>query len=245
MSVTLRLRRGENLILAAISAADFEPALPHLDVVRFDIGDVVYEAGARVDFVYFPLDALFSLITVMRDGSRVEATTVGFDGTTGTPLAPMGDLSPVLVTCQLPGEAIRMPVRAFHRWMDTHPPVRHLIGRYAQALLGSVAQTAACNKLHSIEQRCARWLLMTHDRVNGDSFPMTQEFLSAMLGVRRASVTKAALDLQDRGLIRYSRGRMDILDRPGLEAISCECYETVAEQRRLIMGPSRPPLHRE
>jgi CRP-like cAMP-binding protein len=156
----------------------------------------------------------------------------------------MGDVSPVLVICQIPGEAIRMPTKAFHRWTENTSTVRHLIGRYAQALLGGVAQTAACNKLHTMEQRCARWLLMTHDRAKGDSFPMTQDFLAGMLGVRRASVTEAALDLQDRGLIKYSRGHMEILDRPGLEAMACECYETELHQRELIMGPTRPPLRR-
>jgi CRP-like cAMP-binding protein len=230
------LRRGENQVLASLSEQDFERGLPHLELVRLDLHEILYRTGARVDFVFFPLTCLLSMITELKDGSKVESTTIGFNATTGTPLAPPGAVSAVLLLAQIPGEAMRMPATAFRRWLQQSPDVRDQIDRCSQALLVTVAQTAACNKLHQVEQRCARWLLMTHDGVRDDTFPMTHEFLATMLGVRRASVTSTALELQNRGLIKYRRGQMEIIDRMGLEQASCECYEVVVQRQKQIMS---------
>lgn len=230
------MRRGENQVLASLSDEDFEHALPHLEFVRLEQRETVFATGSRVDHVFFPLTCMFSMLTEMSDGSRVESTTIGRNATTGTALAPPGERASVLLICQVPGEALRMPAMAYRRWLKQRPAVEDKIIRCSQAVLVTVAQSAACNSLHRVEQRCARWLLMTHDGVEGDGFPMTQEFLATMLGVRRASVTATALELQNRGLIRYSRGQMEVVDRAGLEQTSCECYEVVVQRQKLIMG---------
>ena len=232
---SLKLRRGENEILASLSDREFDAAIPDLEIVRLELRETVYAPGARIEFVYFPLSSMLSLVTVMRNGSQVEAATIGNEGMTGSPLSLPGTVSPLLMICQIPGEAIRMPARAFRSWLAQSGGVQDIMDRHAQALVALIAQTAACNRLHAVEQRCARWLLMTHDRARSDEFPLTQEFLSAMLGVRRASVSTSAIAIQRRGYIRYHRGMIEIIDRRGLEALSCECYEVTRQHQRRAM----------
>jgi CRP-like cAMP-binding protein len=239
MAQTPALRTGENQILAALPTEELRAALPIMELVRLEMRQTVYENGRRITHVYFPLTAMLSMITVLKDGSRVEAATIGNEGMTGLPLSIPGSISPILMVTQIAGECIRIPADAFRGWLDKSPGARELMDRHAQALLALVAQTAACNRLHSVEQRCARWLLLTHDRVREDTFPITQELLSTMLGVRRASVNEAAATLQRHGLIKYHRGSMTILDRDGLAALACECYEAARQHQLAITRPTR------
>jgi CRP-like cAMP-binding protein len=173
----------------------------------------------------------------MADGSAVEVGTVGREGLVGLVIVLGGAASPTVTLCQIPGTARRITAERLAEAVEARPALRRLLLRYAQGYLTQVAQGAACNRLHGIEARCARWLLMTHDRVGGaDTFPLKQEFLAVMLGVRRAGVTVAAGALQDAGLIRYRRGSIRVLDRAGLEAASCECYGLVREQYARLLG---------
>lgn len=206
-----------------------------MELIRLELREPVYTPESRIEFVYFPLSAMLSMVTVMRDGSQVEAATIGNEGTTGSPLSLPGTISPILMLCQIPGECIRMPAKTFRNWLGQSESVRDVMDRHAQALVALIAQTAACNRLHNVEQRCARWLLMTNDRARSNEFPMTQEFLSAMLGVRRASVSQSALSLQERGVIRYHRRQIEILNRKCLEQTSCECYEVAFQHHDRAM----------
>lgn len=226
----------ENRLLAGLPAAEAARLAPLLEDVTFGAGDVVYRANGPVDAVYFPRGGVFSMVLTTADGATVEVGTVGREGLLGVPLVLGADRSPTRVFCQVPpGPARRLSADAFRAATGRGGRLPALVGRYTQALLNQVSQTAACNRLHAVETRLARWLLMARDRLDGDVVLLTQEFLAHMLGVRRASVTEAALALQRAGLIGYTRGRVTVLDRPGLEAAACECYRVVrAEYDRLL-----------
>ncbi|OWY64040.1 hypothetical protein B7486_49525 [cyanobacterium TDX16] len=172
----------------------------------------------------------------MEDGGVVEAATVGNEGMVGLPVFLEADTIPSQAIVQIPGDALRMKADAFKAWVDQSQPLQNLLKRYTQVMFNSIMQTAACNRRHEIEQRCCRWLLMTHDRVGSDNFPLTQEFLAQMLGVRRPSVSVVASILQKAGLIRYSRGKIIILDRPGLESATCECYPVIKQEFDRLLG---------
>jgi CRP-like cAMP-binding protein len=172
----------------------------------------------------------------MQDGQTIEAATVGKEGMVGVPLLLGTNQIPLQVIVQIPGDALRIKADVFKAQVSWGCPLHTLLLRYMQTLMNQISQTAACNRLHSIEARCCRWLLMTQDRVESDSFPLTQEFLSYMLGVRRASVSEVATTLQKSGLINYHRGQITIRDRKGLEAASCECYQSTQQEFKRLLG---------
>jgi len=203
---------------------------------------ILYGPGARIDAMYFPVDAVASILTTLSDGAGVEIATVGNEGMLGSPVVLGSDAMPAREFCQVqvPGEMLRMDRASFAEVLSGDGPFREVIQLYVQALFSQIAQQVACNALHSVEERCSRWLLLTHDRVHSDSFPITHEFLAQMLGVRRASVTLAAGALQTAGLISYRRGEMVIIDREGLEDVSCECYFLLRDEFDRLLGPTRP-----
>jgi CRP-like cAMP-binding protein len=228
-----------NQLLARLSADDLAALAPHLEPVHLDVLQFLAREGERVTHVVFPVSAIISLVNRMEDGGGVEVGTVGNEGMAGLPAYLEAEASESETFCQLAGEAIRLPAAVLVDAASRHPAIRRLLNRYTQAYMAQIAQSAACNRLHNIERRCARWLLMTHDRVNrAEVFPLKQQFLSEMLGVRRAGVSVAAGALQDAGLIQYRRGAIRVLDREGLEAASCECYATVRRHFDRLM-PAR------
>ena len=229
---------GRNRLLAGLSEAVADRVTGVLEPVSLALKDLLYEPGRPIEYVYFPLTGMVSMVISMEDGGTVEVGTVGNEGLVGTPVFLGVDASPTRVLAQVPGRSLRMAVSDFRKEIAEVDAVLYWrIARYQQALLNQVAQSVACNHLHSIDMRTARWLLMTHDRVGEDEFPLTQEFLSQMLGVRRPSVTVAAGLLEKAGLISYRRGRIKVVDRARLEAASCECYRVVrAEHERLVGG---------
>jgi len=219
-----------NRLLGALPDGLLEQLLPYLELVTLDVRDPVASPGQPYEYVYFPESCIVSVVNDMRDGSTVETGTIGNEGVAGLPALMDATSSESRMFCQVPGAALRAPARVVADVVEREREFRRLVNRYAQAYLSQVAQGAACNRLHGIEQRCARWLLMSHDRVTGDEFPLKQQFLAEMLGVRRAGVSVAASALQESALIRYSRGTVQILDRDGLEAASCECYGVIRRQ---------------
>jgi CRP-like cAMP-binding protein len=218
-----------NRLLAALPRDALEHILPLLTHVPLPDGMIIYEPGARITHVYFVLTGIISMVCQMREGT-VEVGTVGCEGMTGLPIVLEADTMPSRAFVQVPGDALRMSADALLRAMRESPKLRRLIYRYVQALFDQTAQHAACNRLHGLEERCARWLLMTHDRVVGDVLLLKQQFLAEMLGVHRPAVTLAAGALQKAGIIRYSRGKVTVLDRAALESASCECYAIVTRR---------------
>jgi CRP-like cAMP-binding protein len=208
--------------------ANFDGRLERVDV---GVPDMLARQGETFTHAWFPESCVISLVNEMADGSTVEVGTIGNEGFAGLPAYLEADNSESDTFCQIPGTALRLPMRDLIDAAAASGPLRRLLGRYTQSYLTQVSQSAACNRVHDIEQRCARWLLMTHDRVDGASeFTLKQEFLAFMLGVRRAGVTEAAGQLQARGLIRYRRGTISVMDRAGLERATCECYGIVRRQ---------------
>ncbi|HEV3474294.1 MAG TPA: Crp/Fnr family transcriptional regulator [Actinomycetota bacterium] len=224
-----RAERGRtNRILAALEPEDRERLLTETALVSLEFKRVLLESGKDIDAVYFPESAVVSLLTTMEEGGPVEVATVGNEGIVGVPLFLGGHAMSArdYYQVQVPGEARIMDTQAFLK-ASRREPLRGLVQRYAQALFTQVSQQVACNALHSVTERCSRWMLLTADRVGESEFPLTQEFLAQMLAVRRASVTVAAGTLQQAGFIRYARGRVTIVDREGLEDAACECYRII------------------
>lgn len=219
---------GGNRILAALPDDERSAIRSNLTEIVLDTGQVLYEQRATIDNVYFPDTAVVSLVSRMKNGAVVEVGTIGNEGGVGFRLFLGATVSVPESLAQIPGTAQRMSAAAFSSAITELPRFRDIVGKCMHAFMTQVSQTAACNRLHGIDERCARWLLLTHDRVGGaDSFPLTHQFLSFMLGVRRAGVTEALGALGRSGLISSSKGHVTILDRRGLEAASCECYEIV------------------
>ena len=221
---------GNRLIeaLAVLAPSDAAWVATQIEPVDLDIGQLIARAGEPFRHVYFPETAVLSIISRMADGTAVEVGTVGNEGMAGVGVFLGADVSVNETVAQIPGTAGRIESTRFVDGAATRPELRRLLNRYTEAYLTQVAQTAACNRLHGIEARCARWLLMTHDRVGeAERFPLTQEYLAIMLGVRRGGVSLAAGTLRDAGLIRYSRGAIRVVDRAGLETAACECYGIV------------------
>jgi len=225
-----------NRLLAAVPGEELMQLRPQLERVSLDLRDVLYEHGRPIRHVYFPETAVVSFTSTLGEGGTVEVGTAGREGMVGLPAFLDDDTSFVRAIVQVPGAALRMDVAAFARASRAPNALHGLLLRYTQAFLTQVAQTAACNAAHLVEQRCARWLLTTLDRVNGDEFPMTHEFLALMLGVRRAGVTLAMRALQDAQLVRYTRGRVVVSDREALEGAACECYRTVRGHFERLLG---------
>ncbi len=226
----------ENRLLAALPSEVKARLKPNLERVSLPFKEVLYEYRELIKYVYFPINAVVSVLTIVEEGTLAEVSLVGNEGMVGLSVFLGIEATPFKVIVQVPGEAIRMKADIFKDLVNSDSPLHGLLLRYTHALMFQIAQSAVCNPLHSVEQRCCRWLLMIRDRVHSDQFPLTHEFLSQMLGVRRASVTVVAGMLQKAGLIRYSRGQMTILDCPGLEAVSCQCYRLVKEEEDRLQG---------
>lgn len=226
----------KNKLLAALPQEEYQRLLPNLEEIYLDFKQPLYKPNELIQHVHFPQNAVVSLLNVMEDGREVEVAVAGREGMVGLPLFLGADQIPGLAFAQVPGDAVRMQAEVFKDEVNQSPSLRNLLLRYTQALFNQIAQSAACNRLHSMEERCCRWLLLTQDRVGSDQFPLTQEFLAQMLGVRRASVNIVATTLQQAGLIRYSRGKMEILDRQGLEDTSCECYGIIEREFNRLFG---------
>src|SRR5450830_1085533 len=218
-----------NSLLAALPRKECQHLLDDLEQVALTYGEVLYKPGEQIDYVYFPNDSLVSLLTLVDQHQALEVGLVGREGMIGIPLALEIGISPVRALVQGTGTAMRMKATPFLKELRRSQPLQRELHRYTYALMAQITQTAACNRFHVVEARLARWLLMTHDRMQSNPFRLTQEFLSHMLGVRRVGVTKAARTLQQNKLISYSRGNITILDRKGLEAAACSCYEIVKD----------------
>lgn len=228
--------RTVNHLLALLPTEVYEQLAPSLEQVAQEFKQVLQEPNSPMFYVYFPLSSVASIVVLLEDGAVVEVATVGKEGMVGLPVFLGSDTMPTRTIIQMPGEALRMSSTTFKEAVRKFSPLRDIMQRYTQAMFMFVAQSTACNREHTIEQRCARWLLTSHDRVNTDKFPMTQEFLSQMLGVRRASVSEVANQLQQEGLIQYSRGMITVVDRAGLEARSCECYRVINDEFKNSLG---------
>ena len=229
-----------NRVIQALPEADRARLLKLMVPVTLSLKTVLFEPGQAIDAVHFPLGGVVSLVTPLEDGSIVEVATIGNEGMVGVPLVTGGGLA-VRAISQVPGAALRLPSSDFLREVGVSEPFRVLTDRYLQALFGQISQAAACNRLHSNEERLSRWLLMSHDRVGVDDFAITHEFLGQMLGSRRATVTLSAGILQAAGLIRYQRGHVTILDREGLEGVSCECYAVIRDELDRALGDRAVP----
>lgn len=233
---------ADNALLNGLPRLVQERLRPLLERVAMRARTLVVRPNEPFTHVWFPTTAVLSIITIMPDGRAVEVGAAGPEGMVGIPVVLGVGAMPRQALVQVPGEALRMAVDPFRAALDAHPELRAHLLRYAHAYLDDIAQSVACNRLHSVEQRCARWLLKTHDRVRGDFLPLTQEFLAFMLGVRRAGVSVAAESLQRAGLIRYHRGKVTVLDRPGLERASCPCYSINLATFRRAMGDGESEL---
>ena len=227
----------QNRLLAALPAEEYARLLPHLELVRMPLGDVLYESGSELHHVYFPTTSIVSLLYVMIDGASAEIAVVGNEGVIGVALFMGGETMPNRAVVQSAGHAYRLNVALLKQEFNRSGDLQHLLLRYTQALLTQMAQTAVCNRHHSLDQQFCRWLLLSLDRLPNSELVMTQELIANMLGVRREGVTEAAGNVQRAGLIRYQRGRITVLDRAGLEARTCECYAVVKKEfDRLLPG---------
>ena len=225
-----------NRLLRALAPDDYEWLLPQLTPMRLRLRDVLVEPQRPITHVYFVREGVGSMLAVEQEGGEVEVGTIGREGFVGLPLLLDAETSSYRVIVQVEGDAWRLGADAFRRLLDERPHLRRRCLRYAQYFADQMAQSVACNRLHTLEERCARWLLMTHDRVHGDVFELTHEFLATMLGVRRAGVTVAMGTLQGAGLVTYSRGRVSILDRALLEGAACDCYGVTRASYDRLLG---------
>jgi CRP-like cAMP-binding protein len=229
----------QNHLLAALPAGEWRRWWPQLERVDLPLGRVLYESGGTLSHVYFPTTALVSLLYVMEDGASAEIAVVGNEGIVGISLFMGGDSTPSRAVVQSAGQGFRLRAQIMKDEFNRAGPVLHLLLRYTQALITQMAQTAVCNRHHSLDQQLCRWLLLSMDRLQGNELVMTQELIANMLGVRREGVTEAALKLQKTGLIHYARGHITVLDRGGLESRSCECYSVVKKEYARLL-PDKP-----
>jgi CRP-like cAMP-binding protein len=229
----------ENHLLAALPDAEWQRWLPQLERVEMPLGQVLYEAGGTLSHVYFPTTAIVSLLYVMENGASAEIAVVGNEGIVGISLFMGGDSTSSRAVVQSAGQGYRLKAHIMKADFNRAGPVLHLLLRYTQALITQMAQTAVCNRHHSLDQQLCRWLLLSLDRLQGNELVMTQELIANMLGVRREGVTEGALKLQEAGLIRYARGHISVLDRNGLQKRSCECYAVVKKEYDRLL-PAKP-----
>jgi CRP-like cAMP-binding protein len=234
-----KLRRihipGENRLLVALPKDEYDHLLPHLEKVSLPLREILYEANGPIAHVFFPLVGVVSLV-IMDSGFTLEVGIIGNEGMVGTPVFLESDRSPTMAIAQIPGEAMRMEVKAFQKEMKRHGPLFGLVQRHTQSMINQISQSIVCNHRHSVEKRMCRWLLMSHDRAGADEFQLTHEFLAQMLGVCRPTVTAVAGTLQKAGLITYHRGRITVIDRKGLEGACCECYKVVVKELDRLLG---------
>ncbi len=222
--------KSSNHLLAALPTQEWQRWQSQLDLVDLNLGQVLYESGCKMSYVYFPIDAIVSLLTVLEDGDSAEIAVVGNEGIVGVSLFMGGETTPSRAVVQSAGRCIRLSAHVLKTEFNVSPAVMHLLLRYTQALITQMTQTAACNRHHSLDEQLCRWLLLSLDRLHGTHLVMTQELIANMLGVRREGVTEAAGRLQRAGLISYSRGKINVLNRAGLEERSCECYAVVKKE---------------
>ena len=245
--MTLPERRGarvpnpkQNLLLAALSAVELKRLRRHLEPVDMPLGDVVYESGRLLDHVYFPTDCIVSLLYVLENGASAEIAVVGYEGMVGVSIFMGGETTPSRAVVQSAGNALRLPSAVMKGEFTRGGAMQHLMLRYTQALITQMAQTAVCNRHHSVDQQLCRWLLLSIDRLPSPEITMTQELIANMLGVRREGVTEAAGKLQDARVISYRRGHIKVLDREKLEAMSCECYGVVRRETERLLPVVAP-----
>jgi len=238
-STAPEFRASDNRLLACLPAAVRADWLPHLEWVNLELGQVLHEARSPLTHVYFPLNAIVSLLHLTENGSSAEIAVIGNDGMVGFALILGGDSTPSRAVVQSAGAGLRLRAQFMKHEFNLVPPVMHLMLRFTQALITQMAQTAVCNRHHSLDQQLCRWLLLSLDRLRGTDLVMTQELIANMLGVRREGVTEAAHKLQLAGLIKYSRGHITVLDRTGLERRACECYHLLRDEYRRLL-PDRP-----
>ncbi|GAA0573051.1 Crp/Fnr family transcriptional regulator [Halomonas salifodinae] len=230
----------QNHLLAALSRDEYQRLTPHLERVELALGESLVESGKVMQHVYFPTDSIVSLLCVMEDGDSTEIAVVGAEGIVGISLFMGGETTPSRAIVQSAGGAYRLNGQRLKDEFDRAGTLQHLLLRYTQALITQMAQTAVCNRHHSLDQQLCRWLLLSLDRLPTNELVMTQELIANMLGVRREGVTESAGKLQRAGLISYHRGHISILDRPGLEARVCECYAVVKKEYDRLLGYHRP-----
>jgi CRP-like cAMP-binding protein len=240
MALTPSTNPPKNRLLAALQRDEFNRLFSDLQPVSLGLRQVLYEPGDPLEYVYFIEEGVASILTGMTNGATIEVGMIGYEGIVGVAALLGSEASSQHIVIQVPGTALRMKAAKCRDAFERSATVRAATLRYVQALLDLSGQTAACNRLHSIEQRCARWLLMARDRLDGNTMPMTHEFLASMLGVRRAGITETIGELERSGLIRNTRGRVTIGDRDGLEAAACECYRIDHERlARLLQSGGR------
>jgi len=226
----------KNFLLAALNDKDFELIKSKLEFISFKLGEVLYESGERMDYVYFPMTAIISLLYIMENGSTAEIGVVGNDGVVGVSLFMGGETTTSRAIIQSAGDGVRMKAKDLKAEFARGGRFQELLLRYTQALMTQISQTAVCNRLHSIEQQLCRWLLLSHDRLDSDKLVMTHDLISNMLGVRREGITLAAQKLAAKKLITNKRGTMTVIDRQGLETAVCECYKVVNEEYNRLLG---------
>jgi CRP-like cAMP-binding protein len=230
---------SQNHILAALPPEDFEPLAAHLELVPLALGEILYEPGGQLQHAYFPTTAIVSLHYVTESGASAETAGVGNEGVVGISLFMGGDTTPSSAVVQTAGHAYRLERRLLKQEFNRGGLLHRVLLRYTQALMTQMNQTAACNRHHSVEQQLCRWLLLTLDRLPSSELVMTQDLVASMLGVRREGITEAAGNLQRGGLIRYRRGHISVLERPGLEAAACECYAVVKKELGRLLSDVR------
>ena len=221
---------AQNHLLAALPAPEFDRLLPHLELVAMPLGEALYESGGKLQHVYFPTSSIVSLLYVLENGASAEIAITGNEGLVGISLFMGGESTPSRAIVQSAGHAYRLRAELLKGEFERGGELQHLLLRYTQALITQMAQTAVCNRHHTVEQQLCRWLLLSLDRLPSNELTMTQELIANMLGVRREGVTEAAGKLQAAGLIDYSRGKITVLDRPKLEKRVCECYSVVKRE---------------
>ncbi|WP_016953100.1 Crp/Fnr family transcriptional regulator [Anabaena sp. PCC 7108] len=228
--------RSKNKLLAALPKSDFEHLAPHLELVSLSSGQNIFEAEEPIKYIYFPETAVISLLCIMDNGSSVEVGLVSKEGMAGIPVILGDDITNITANAQVPGNALRIDADQVKTEFDRGGAIQNLLLRYVKTVYIEIAQSAACNRLHTLEERLSRWLLTVADRLHSDEFPLTQEFISHMLGVRRSGVTVAANTLSKAGMINYHRGNIKIINREALEESSCECYKVIKNEYARLIG---------
>ncbi len=226
---------GQNRLLATLPRDDFARLHPHLEKVSLPLKDILYEAKGPIAHVFFPIDGVVYLV-IMHSGYIHEVGVIGNEGLVGTPVFLGSERSPTRAIAQIPGAALRMESKVFQKELRRRGPLHGLVERYTQAMINQISQSIVCNHRHSVKKRMCRWLLMSHNRTGADEFSLTHEFLAQMLGVCRPTVTAVAGTLQKAGLINYHRGRITVIDRKGLEAASCECFQVLTKELDRLLG---------